>query len=65
MTDELDLAAEREQLARDVALQAHQNRPARPIPLCEECDEKRCHVTSLDVVWRFCADCAESRLRSQ
>ncbi len=65
MADELDLAAEREQLARDVALQAHQNRPARPIPLCEDCDEHRCHVTALNVVWRFCADCAEQRLRGQ
>lgn len=63
--DEIDMACEREQLARDVALKAHQNRPAKPVPLCEECDKQRCHVTALNVVWRFCADCAESRLRSQ
>lgn len=65
MTDIFDQATELECAERDHALKAHQNRPARPVPLCEECAEHRCHVTALNVVWRFCADCAEQRLRSQ
>lgn len=65
MADEIDLACEREQLAREVALKAHQNRHRSPVPLCEECDDQRCHVTAIGTVWRFCADCAEQRLRSQ
>lgn len=63
MSDDTDIASEREQLVRDISILAHKNRRLAPIPLCEECEESRCHVTSIGVVWRFCSDCAEIRIR--
>lgn len=68
MTDEFERASDLECTERAHALQAHQNRPRSPVPLCEDCGEHRCHVTALNVAWRFCTDCtdcAEQRLRSQ
>lgn len=65
MADDLDIASEREELARDMAIRAHMNRPAAPVPLCEECDEKQRHVTSSGVIWRFCSCCAEEFLRGK
>lgn len=65
MADDLDIAAEREQLARDAALYAHAHRPVTPVGLCADCESSPCHVTSKNVTWRFCFDCGESRRRSQ
>lgn len=65
MADQFDQASDLECAERDHALRAHLSRPVRPVPLCEECGDQRCHVTALNVVWRFCADCAESLLRGQ
>lgn len=65
MADDLDIASEREELARDMAIRAHLNRPAVPVLLREECDEKQRHVTASGVIWRFCSCCAEEFLRSK
>lgn len=64
MADELDIASEREELARDMAIRAHRNRPVAPTPICPECEEHPCHVASNGAVFRFCAGCSEEYLRS-
>jgi hypothetical protein len=60
--DDLDRAADIEQLERSASLARHAKRP-RPIALCEMCEEAPVHVTALGTHWRYCVDCAEEHLR--
>lgn len=63
--DEFDRASERETTERELAIEAHVNRPVAPTPICPECEEHPCHVASNGVVFRFCAGCSEEYQRSR
>lgn len=58
MADEADIASEREELARAVALMNVRNRQAAPLPLCAECEETTVHIASNGCVCRVCMACA-------
>lgn len=62
MSDDLDVAADRAELERVHLIAAHAARTRSPIPICQECDERRVHVTATGLRWRFCAPCAEDVL---